>query len=85
MDLFLSSFRSSADPAARFQAVVTHIEMADKKTASNPLSASDEQDKPVGEPCGCPNRINYRYHLYCLVLSLVMVHLIYHYLGFLFP
>lgn len=62
------------------------IQMADKK--SEPLETPDRKKEiPVGEmdKCSASGRTNYRYHLYCLVLSFIMVHLIYRYLSFLFP
>lgn len=61
------------------------IKMDGKKNES--LEMPDKKEIPVAEmnQCSASNRINYRYHLYCLVLSLILVHLIYRYLDFLFP
>lgn len=84
-DLEKNSKSSNQSPSAQ-----DREEMADK-TASDNSEMSDnqanKQEMPVGEmdKCSSSNRINYRYHLYCLVLSFIIVHLIYRYLGFLFP
>ena len=65
-------------------------EMATKKKSSAAVKNQQQPNKdeiPLGEmnKCSSGRSINYRYHIYCFVLSFVMVHIIYYYLGFLFP
>lgn len=67
-----------------------YVKMANQKKqspATGSLKTPDREEIPVGEmgKCSFSPSINYRYQLYCLVLSFIMVHIIYYYLGFLFP
>lgn len=62
-----------------------YLEMTNKKKSLGTI----KDEIPLGEMNKCSSslpsqKISYKYHLYCLVLSFIMVHIIYYYLGFLF-